>query len=214
MSPLSVGKAASCRWSTHGGRMALRMYRLMIQRIMVLILAAVFLGCVPVHAPLEADKEFPRSWGEITQLGSECMALEGTYLNEGVVVVADGATQHLLLTSVLAMQSTARTVSLSVRTRKIDQNGDAFTTLRVVPDGDSAAMVELEGCFCIKQTLACTQVSEKYWSLPNLGFGVYFSLSQDHSLIAKLQNYHADLIFAIPVFGIKEPWARFERVEK
>jgi len=80
-------------------------------------------------------------------------------------------------------------------------------------------MAEFEGCFCIKQTLACTQVSEKYWSLPNLGFGgsqknVYFSLSQDHSLIAKLQNYHADVILAIPVFGIKEPWARFEQVEK
>lgn len=195
----------------------------MQQRILrctpVLLISAVLLGCVSVRAPLVADKDFPSAWGEINQLGFQCKALDGTYLNEGAVVATEGAAQPLLLTSVLAMQRNARTVSLSIQTRKIDQNGDAFVTLRVVPDEDSASMKELEGCFCIKQTLACTQVSEKYWSLPNFGFGgsqqnIYFSMASDRSLVAKLQNYHADVILVIPVFGIKEPWARFERVER
>jgi hypothetical protein len=50
--------------------------------------------------------------------------------------------------------------------------------------------------------------------MPNFGLGgsqrnVYLSVSRDRSLIAKLQNYHADVILAIPVFGMKEPWVRF-----
>jgi hypothetical protein len=39
-------------------------------------------------------------------------------------------------------------------------------------------------------------------------------MSHDRSLIAKLQAYHADVVLAIPLFGIKEPWARFNRVGK
>lgn len=181
----------------------------------LLMAATVSQSCVSVHAPLEADKDYPRAWGELSTLGPECKSLDGTYLNEGTVA-ANGATQPLLLTSVLNIPGDSRTVSLSVRTRRLDQNGDAFITLSVVPDGNAAALLELEGCFCIKHTLAYTQVSETYWSMPNIGLGgsqknVYFSMSHDRSLVAKLQNYHADVILAVPVFGIKEPWARFIR---
>lgn len=179
--------------------------------------ASVFQGCVSIHAPLEADTDYPRAWEALSTLGPECKSLEGIYLNEGVTVAANEAAQPLLLTSVLDIRSDARTVSLSVRTRRLDQNGDAFTTLRIIPDGNIAALRELEGCFCIKQTLACTQIAETYWSVPSLGFGgsqknVYFSMARDHSLVAKLQNYHADVILAIPVFGMQEPWVRFNRV--
>lgn len=194
------------------------MHRLWFRLSLLPLTAAVFLGCVSVHAPLETDKDFPGGWGDISTLGPECKSLDGTYLNEGVVVAANGITQPLSLASVLNIHSDARTVSLKVRTRKLDQNGDGFITLSVVDDNTSA-IHELEGCYCIKQTLACTQVSETYWSVPNFGLGgsqknVYFSMSQDRSLIAKLQNYRVDVILAIPVFGIKEPWARFNRVEK
>jgi hypothetical protein len=186
---------------------------------MLLLTASVFQGCVSVHAPLEADENFPSAWGVISTLGPECKSLEGTYLNEGATVTANGITQPLLLTSMLNIHSDARTVSLNVHTRKIDQNGDAFVTLRVVPNENISSMHELEGCFCIKQTLACTQVSETYWSVPNFGLGgsqknVYISMADDRSLIAKLQNYHADVILVIPLFGIKEPWARFNRADK
>ena len=186
---------------------------------MLLIAALISQGCVSVHAPLEADQDYPRAWGELSTLSPECKSLEGIYLNEGITASAKGVTQTLLLTSVLNIRSDARTVSLSVRTRKLDKNGDAFITLRVVPDGNIAALHELEGCFCIKQTLACTQVSEKYWSVPNFALGgsqknVYFSMSNDRSLVAKLQNYHVDVILGIPLFEIKEPWARFSRAEQ
>jgi len=195
------------------------MYQLWLQLSMLLLTASVFQGCVSVHAPLEADENFPYVWGDMSALGPECKFLEGTYLNEGVTVTANGITQPLFLTSMLNIHSDARTVSLNVHTRKLDQNGDAFITLRVVPDENISVIHELESCFCIKQTLACTQVSETYWSVPNFGLGgsqknVYISMAHDRSLIAKLQNYHVDVILLIPLFGIKEPWARFNRADK
>ena len=184
-------------------------------RITLLITASSISGCVTVHAPLQPDEAYPRDWGELSMLGPECQSLEGTYLNEGVITTADGSTQSVSLTSLLNIRRDARIVSLQVKTRRLDRNGDAFITLRVVPDSNAAEPHELQGCFCIKQTLACTQVSESYWSLPNFGIGgsqrnLYLSRLRDQSLVAKLQNYHADVILGIPVFGMKEPWARFK----
>jgi hypothetical protein len=185
-----------------------------------LVLVAIFYqGCVTVHAPLEPDENYPRDWGRLGALGPECKSLEGAYLNEGVIAGANGNTQSVLLTSVLNIRGDARTVSLNTHTRKVDKNGDAFITLRVVLDGNATRLREFEGCFCIKQTLACTQVVESYWSVPNFGLGgsqknVYLSMSQDRSLIVKLQNYHADVILAVPIFGMKEPWARFKSADQ
>lgn len=187
-------------------------------RLGVLLLGApVFQGCVSVHAPLEAGKDYPNTWAQLETLGPECKSVDGTYLNEGVTFAADGVARPLLLTSVFDIRSDARTVSLSVRTRRLDSNGDAFITVGIVPGGDAAALREFEGCFCIRQTLACTQLAEAYWSLPYVGLGgaqknAYFSMAHDHSLVARLQNYHADVIFGIPVFGKQEPWARFNRM--
>jgi len=191
-------------------------YRLLA---LLLFTASACTGCVTVHAPLVPDKDYPLNWGELSTLGPECRSLEGIYLNAGVVADIDGKAQSMLLTSALNILSEARLVSLYVRIRKIDQNGDAFITLLASPDDDPAASLELEGCFCIKGTLACTQVYEKYWSVPNFGLGgsqrnVYFSRSGDRSLIAKLQNYHADIMLGIPIFGMKEPWARFEAADR
>jgi hypothetical protein len=186
-----------------------------------LLVATISQGCVAIHAPLVADLKYPTSaWGEPIVLGPECRAVDGTYSNEGVVIGADGGNaQPLLLTSALNISSNVQAVSLSVRTRRLDRNGDAFITLSVVPNGNLGGLHELEGCFCIKQTLACTQVSETYWSVPNFGLGgtqknIYFGLSHDHSLIAKLQNYHADVILGLPIFVMKEPWARFPRLDQ
>jgi hypothetical protein len=175
-------------------------------------------GCVSVHAPLAPDEAYPHEWGELSALGSECKALEGTYRNDGVARGGTGHDEAISLTSVLNLRSDAGSVSLSLRTRRIDANGDGFTTLRIVLDGAADEFREHEGCFCIRQTLACTQISEASWALPNFGYGgsqrnAYFSVSSsDGSLIAKLQNYHADVILAIPVFGIREPWARFQKL--
>jgi len=53
-----------------------------------------------------------------------------------------------------------------------------------------------------------------------VGFGgsqnnVYFTLSHDRSLVAKLQNYNIDMaLFLIPIFGMDEPWALFKRAEQ
>lgn len=179
----------------------------------------VFQGCVAVHAPLQPDEAYPRAWGELSALGPECKSLEGAYFNEGVYTNDNGITQPLLLTSVLNIPGAARTVNLQVHTRKLGFDGVAFSTLRVVPEGDAAGAHELQDCFCIKQTLMCSEVSKSSWAVPKLGFGgsqsnIYFALSSDRSLIAKLQNYHADVILVVPLFGLQEPWARFKKADQ
>jgi len=101
----------------------------------------------------------------------------------------------------------------------MDQNGDAFVTLQAIPDNVPADLHELQSCLCIKQALACTRVRESYWSIPYFCLGgsqknVYFSMSRDRFLIAKLQNCHADVSLAVPIFCMKEPWVHFENADQ
>jgi hypothetical protein len=173
-------------------------------------------GCVTLRAPLEADGDYLQRWGAILPLGPECKSIVGTYSNEGVGMGADGACAPLLLTSVFKLRTEACTASFAVRTRKLDQNGDAFVSLLIILDGDPRRMHEFESCFCVRETLVCAPLEESYWSFPNFGFGgkqenVYLAIANDSSLIARLQNYHADVILGLPIFRMKEPWARFGR---
>jgi hypothetical protein len=101
-----------------------------------------------------------------------------------------------------------------VRTRKVDRHGDTVATLDVVPDGSDAHRTSLDDCFCIRRTLACAKATESHWSVPNLGVdgrqtNVYLSIAEDRSRTACLQDYHLDVIVAVPLFGKTEPWARF-----
>jgi hypothetical protein len=183
---------------------------------MLLIATTIFQCCVSVHAPLETDKNYPPAWGDLTSLGDECKSLEGTYLNEGVIIASEAGPQPLLLTSVLNIPDDARTVSLSVHTSKLFRNGDALVTLHIVPEGRIEAHKELKGCYCIKGTLACFEVGKGGWWVPYFALvgsqqNVYFSMTNDRSLVAKLQNYHAGMILVVPVFRVKEPWAWFKR---
>ena len=179
-----------------------------------LIVASALMGCVTVHAPLERDTFYPSSWGKPIPLGRECKTLEGRYRNEGDVTIRRGETAPLRLTDALHLHCTASTVTLSPQTQKLDRHGDAFVTLQIITDDDPQSANERTGCFCIKETLVCTQVKEEYWSFPNLGLGgsqrnIYFSRTEDGALIARLQDYHADIVLGIPLFGMEEPWARF-----
>jgi hypothetical protein len=185
----------------------------------LLLVALVLQGCVTVHAPLLPDEEYPGDWGELVALGPECKGVEGMYLNAGSMAGAGGSTQPVSLMAVLNFPGEAKTVSLNTHTRRVDQNGDTFITLQVVADGDTTVLREREGCFCVKQTLVCTQISEQYWSIPNFGLGgsqsnAYFAISRDRTLIAKLQNYHADVVLGVPIFGMKEPWVRFKSADQ
>jgi len=189
------------------------------QQALLLLAALVLQGCVTVHAPLLPDEGYPRDWGEPSPLGPECKGVEGTYLNAGWMTGTGGSSQPVSLMAVLNVVGDANTVSLNTLTRRVDRNGDALITLRISAHGDATVLHEREGCFCIKQTLACTQISEKYWSFPNFGLGgsqsnAYFAISQDRTLIAKLQNYDADVILGVPIFGMKEPWARFKNADQ
>jgi hypothetical protein len=188
------------------------------QQGLLFLAVLVLQSCVTVYAPLLPDEEYPRDWGELSALGPECKGVDGTYSNAGRKTGTSGSSKPVSLMEVLDFVGDAKTVSLNTYTRRIDRNGDAFITLRISAHGNATVLHEREGCFCIKQTLACTQLSEKYWSFPNFGLGgsqsnAYFAISRDRTLIAKLQNYHADVILGVPIFGTKEQWARFENAD-
>ena len=179
------------------------------------LVTALIGGCITVHAPLRPDADYPDAWGEIVPLGPECNGIAGTYSNVGSGTGTDPRSVSLL--GVLGSTAEASTVSLTTHTRRIDQNGDAFVTLRVTAPGGVPVLFERDGCFCIEQSLACTQIDEKYWSVPNFGVGgsqrnVYLALAGQRALVAKLQNYHADVLLGIPTFRMKEPWVRFPNV--
>lgn len=175
-------------------------------------------GCVSLYAPLTSDEGYPASWAPIVSLGPECKKMTGDYDNAGTLAVTALSTEPVLLTSVLGLPEPTRRLSLTVVTRKLDKNGDALSTLEILPNGNTAARRELEQCVCFKQTLMC-KVTESYRGVPYISIGgsqrnVYFSLAQDGALIAKLQDYHIDVVLVVPVFGKTEPWARFLRSER
>ncbi len=171
-------------------------------------------GCVTLHAPLTRDSSYPADWPEVTSAGEECRGLNGTYLNSGEFAVADSKRSEALLTQILHLSTGAKRLSLAVHTTRLDRHGDATSSLVIVPDGDESARAELANCFCIRQTLTCTQINERYWSLPFVGMGgaqsnVYLSSAVDGSLVLRLQSYHADVVLGVPLFQKSEPWARF-----
>ena len=141
--------------------------------------------------------------------------MNGDYDNAGTLAITAVSTESVLLTNVLGLSEPTTRLSLTVVTRKIDRNGDSLSKLKIVANGNGVPGRELEECFCVKQTLMC-KVTESYRAIPYISIGgsqrnVYFSLGQDRALIAKLQDYHVDVISVVPVFGKTEPWARFLR---
>ncbi len=189
---------------------------LLRHRICLLATASVIPGCVMPPMSLQSDQAYPSEWSRVSTLGRECRAIAGTYANEGVLAAAGGQKQAVTLMRALELKLNADHVTLDIQTRRPDRNGDTFATLGVASDLDGEPRRELSNCFCIRETLACPQVSQSSWSFPNVGIGasqtnVYLSVAEDGSLIAKLQNYHLDVILVVPVYGDVEPWARFER---
>jgi hypothetical protein len=138
-------------------------------------------------------------------------------LSTGIVADAHGREVSLSLFDVLNLKATARRVSLEVATQRLDEKGDAFSTLVVIAGDAQTNRFELKNCFCVRQALACTQLSESSWAVPYVGLGgkqsnVYIGSASDGTLIMKLQNYRVDVVFGLPVFQKVEPWARFETV--
>jgi hypothetical protein len=172
-------------------------------------------GCASLYMPLSADEGYPTSWGAIVPLGQECKSMSGEYDNAGTVAIDAQSTMSILLTNVLGLPESTTRLSIIVVTQKLDKYGDAFSTLEVRASDDTTVGRELKECFCVKQTLMC-KVTESYRVVPYVSIGgsqrnVYFSLAHDGALIAKLQDYHIDVVFVVPFYGRSEPWARFVR---
>jgi hypothetical protein len=171
-------------------------------------------ACVSVHAPLTADATYPSDWIAPQPLGDECHGIAGTYRNPGVLLDSGGHATPVLLTELLAVAGAPATVALAARTTRRDQHGDTFATLEVRLGDTAAAPHTLTSCYCLTQTLACTQIAMKTWALPVLGFGgsqrnLYLARTTDGALIGRLQEYRADVVVAVPVFSKDEPWVRF-----
>lgn len=197
-------------------RFTIRAYPYCRHILLLSACALVIQGCITVQAPLTKDASYPAQWSKISTLGSECKNIAGTYSNKGDLTVSNEAVQTVYLTNLFNLHRTAKSVSLGIYTRNMDENGDTFSTLEVVPDGDTDVRHTFENCFCVKQTLACTQVAKKAWRIPNFGLvgsqtNVYFSISEEKALIVKLQNYSAGVILGMPLFSKTEPWARFNK---
>jgi hypothetical protein len=183
-------------------------------RLMPIVLIA---GCATLHAPLLPDESYPDDWPPIIGLRPECKAIAGEYKNEGLLAGSAGASRTVLLTSVFYLGKPADTVSLAITTRKLDKVGDSLVTLEVFPHGRYADRRLLD-CGCIQQTLVC-QTAWWGWHLAPLYVhqstrAVYISGAGDGGLIAKLQDQDLDAYFAVPVNRLREPWARFTRVEE
>ena len=177
-----------------------------------IVAATLVTGCV--HAPLERDDEYPIEWPSVMPLTDQCRGLAGTYRSIGSSTRTGSRDVAISLFDTLNLKATADSASLEVLTQRIDDKGDSFSTLIVIPGNDTTTRYELKNCYCVKQTLVCAALGEAYWRVPNLGFGgkqsnVYIGTATDHSLIVKLQNYRIDMVLGIPFFKIVEPWARF-----
>jgi len=193
------------------------MWRLLVTTLRLASLMVVA-GCVSLHTPLSKDEGYPTSWGTIVPLGPECKFINGKYENHGTLAVTAQSAKPIHLTSVVGLSEPVSRLSLTVNTHKVDKNGDTISTLNVIDVDNVAAGRELKACYCLKQTLMC-KVSEVSRAVPYVSIGgsqrnVYFALAQDGSLIAKLQDYHIDVVFVVPLFGMSEPWARFLRIDE
>lgn len=191
----------------------------MSYRFAFLLAALALSGCAAVHAPLAREQNgYPPDWPDIASLGPECKEINGSYHNQGILVNSAGETQSTQLAAILNLPASVQRISLEIFTRRLDQSGDAFSTLIATLDDNPFNRREFASCFCIRQTLACTRIDEASWSVPSLGLGtgqrnVYFSSTQDNSLLARIQDYHVDLIVGVPVFGKSEPWALFRKAD-
>ena len=119
---------------------------------------------------------------------------------------------------ILNVPGTARRISLAVRTLEVDRHGDTFAALDLDPQSGTAQRGSQRDRSCFRQVPACTKVTESSWRIPNFGIGgrqtnVYLSVAEDGSLIARLQDYHIDVILLLPLYGMQEPWARFTASE-
>lgn len=175
-------------------------------------------GCASLYMPLTADEGYPAGWGTIVPLGQECRSMSGEYDNTGTVAINGQSMASVFLTNVLGLPESATRLSITVITQRRDKDGDSLSTLEVRASDDAAVRRELKECFCVKQTLMC-KVAESYRAIPYVSIGgaqrnVYFSLAHDGALIAKLQDYHIDVVFVVPVYGKRESWARFVRSKR
>lgn len=184
------------------------------KRLPALCSTALLVGCVAIHAPLVRDDSYPTGWPDPVALSDQCHGLTGTYRSTGTSIRPDGTESSISLFDTLNLKSAASSVRLEVATIRLDEKGDAFSTLIVKPGNDPSVTHEIANCYCVRQTLVCTQLGETYWTVPNLGFGgrqsnIYINTAADHSLVMRLQNYRVDVVFGVPLFRKAEPWARF-----
>jgi hypothetical protein len=112
-------------------------------------------GCAAMQPPTGNDAGYPTGWPSLIGLGDECMNLNGSYENEGVVVDASGASSTLRMTDLLfgGESSSSRMVGFLVSTTRKDPNGDTIGSLQVTTNESLRGTMPRYESFCIKGVL-------------------------------------------------------------
>lgn len=177
-------------------------------------------GCAVFKPPLEREKDYPATWPDISSVGVECLDLNGTYSNEGVIggVDIDNEKNSILLTKLLSGavgNQDAETISLKVHTKEVRPDGDSFAYLEIMLDDQPQKFVAVN-CACTDQTFFYAEDSGgwliPYYAAGGGGKAVYFTKATDGSLIAKAWGHDWALIVVVPYFHQDYIWARFRPI--
>ena len=190
-------------------------------QLLLLVTAFFLTGCASLKPPLDRDESYPADWPDIVTCGVECLELDGTYLNEGVVggLTSDQEQVAISLTSILPIPEefkNAKTVSLKVRTKEVRPDGDSFAKLEITVD-DHPNIFIAENCACTDQTFFYAEASDEYIVpfIPLLvtggsGKSVWFTKAKDGSLIVKAWGHDWAFWAVVPYFHQDYIWVRFE----
>jgi hypothetical protein len=90
-------------------------------------------------------------WPNIVPLTDQCHGLARTYKSIGTSARTGGRDVAISLFDTLNLKATAGSASLEVLTQRLDDKGDSFSTLIVIPSNDTTTRFELKNCF-LRQT--------------------------------------------------------------
>ena len=114
--------------------------------IALIAFSFISVGCAMNKPPLQRDEKYSVEWSDISNLGSECKDIDGTFI-EGFYYDGKGVLQSILMTNIIQQKSHSkdRVVSLKIVPGKIDKNEDSFASLQITIEDDKTSI----GCFCV-----------------------------------------------------------------
>lgn len=184
-------------------------------------------GCAATRPPAPTDPGYPQQWAPLAGLGEECRALDGTYVNGGVLIDPQGSQGSIRLTDLLfAMTDDGRRspdvdaardavrVRLSVATQMADQSHNTIGRLDAVVETPGRTLARRVKSYCrggILMFVASTAGGGDMLGAGGTQRNVWLSFGRDGALVAKLGDYAAGIAVVVPYGRQRISWARFDR---